>query len=133
MQTTKPKILIVDDASNWRVTLETLLKSYGFGVTAAANVLEASEALQHGPYDAAILDVRLDAFDDDNHQGVSMVLNAAHQKYPYMRFVVISSYYSEAEVRSFAPRDVKLAYFDKNNLPFDQFLQTLRQLTKENI
>jgi CheY-like chemotaxis protein len=128
MKAATPQILIVDDASNWRTTLETLLKSYGYRVTVAANVLEASEALRHGPYTAAILDVRLDAFDDDNHEGVSMVLAAAYQQYPQMNFIVISSYYSEDEVRNFAPSDARLTYFDKNNFPIDQLLNTLQQL-----
>jgi len=128
MEVTKPKILIVDDRSNWRTTLETLLKSYGYAVTAAANVLEASEALEQGPYNTAILDVRLDDFDDDNREGLSTVLISAHHKYPQMSFIVISSYYSEADVRDFAPPDARLFYFDKNNFPIDKLLNTLKQL-----
>ncbi|MDZ7360446.1 MAG: response regulator [candidate division KSB1 bacterium] len=128
MEASKPKILIVDDRSNWRTTLETLLKSYGYAVTVAANVLEASEALEQGPYNTAILDVRLDDFDDENREGLSTVLLSAHLKYPRMSFIVISSYYSEAEVRDFAPPDVRLFYFDKNNFPIDKMLNTLEQL-----
>jgi DNA-binding NtrC family response regulator len=101
-------------------------------VIVAANVLEASEALRRGPFAAAILDVRLDAFDDDNHEGVSMVLTAAHQKYPWMSFIVISSYFSEADVRNFAPPDARIFYFDKNNLPIDKLLTTLQQLVHES-
>lgn len=128
MEAAKPHILIVDDASNWRTALETLLKSYGYAVTTAANVLEASDALRRGPFAAAILDVRLDAFDDDNHEGVSTVMAAAHQRYPQMSFIVISSYYNEADVRWFASRDVRLFYFDKNNFSIDRLLTTLEEL-----
>ncbi|MBV6505484.1 MAG: hypothetical protein ILNGONEN_01046 [Syntrophorhabdaceae bacterium] len=131
MPATMPKILIVDDASNWRTTLETLLKSDGYGVTAAANVLEASEALRRSPYSVAILDVRLDAFDDDNHEGVSSVLALAHRKYPQMSFIVISSYYSESDVKSFAPREAKVFYFDKNKFSIEQLFKTLHQITHE--
>lgn len=131
MKASDPKILIVDDTSNWRVTLETLLKSYGYAVTVAANVLEANAALERGPYHAAILDVRLDDFDDDNREGLSIVLFAAHLKFPYMSFIVISSYYNEAEVKSFVPPDVKLVYFDKNNFPIDRLLNTLQGLLPE--
>lgn len=131
MKTLEPKILIVDDTSNWRTTLETLLKSYGYAVTVAANVLEASAALERGPYHAAILDVRLDDFDDDNREGLSTVLLAAHRKFPRLRFIVISSYYNEAEVRSFVPPGVKLVYFDKNNFPIDRLLGTLQELMQE--
>lgn len=131
MKASNPKILIVDDTSNWRVTLETLLKSYGYDVTVAANVLEASAALEQGPFHAAILDVRLDDFDDDNREGLSTVLLAAHRKFPYLRFIVISSYYNETEVRNFVPPDVKLFYFDKNNFPIDRLLNTLQELIQE--
>jgi DNA-binding NtrC family response regulator len=128
MEALQPHILIVDDASNWRTALETLLKSYGYKVTTAANVLEASEFLCRGPYAAAILDVRLDAFDDDNHEGVSTVLATAHQRYPQMGFIVISSYFNETDVRGFAPREAQLFYFDKNNFSIDKLLNTLREI-----
>lgn len=127
----EPKVLIVDDTSNWRITLETLLKSYGYAVTVAANVFEASAALERGPYHAAILDVRLDDFDDDNREGLSTVLLAAHRQFPHLRFIVISSYYNESEVRSFVPPDVQLVYFDKNNFPIDRLLSTLQELVQE--
>lgn len=130
MEALPPHILIVDDASNWRTTLETLLKSYGYQVTTAASVLEASEVVQHGSYAAAILDVRLDAFDDDNYEGVSTVLATAHQRYPQMSFIVISSYFSETDVRGFAPREAKLFYFDKNNFSIDRLLNTLHELVQ---
>lgn len=126
----QPHILVVDDASNWRTALETLLKSYGYKVTTAANVLEASEFLRRGPFTAAILDVRLDVFDDDNHEGVSTVLATAHQQYPQMNFIVISSYFSETDVRGFAPHDAKLFYFDKNNFSIDRLLNTLHDLVQ---
>jgi len=132
MEVANPKILIVDDRPNWRTTLETLLKSYGYAVTVAANIFEALEALEQGPYHAAILDVRLDDFDDDNREGLSTVLISAHHKYPQMSFIVISSYYSEAEVRGFVPPDVKLFYFHKNSFPVDKLLNTLSQLAHSN-
>jgi hypothetical protein len=70
----------------------------------------------------------LDDFDDDNREGLSTVLLSAHLKYPQMSFIVISSYYSEAEVRDFAPPAARLFYFDKNNFPIDKLLNRLEQL-----
>ena len=132
MDASKPNILIVDDASNWRITLETLLNSYGFRATVAANVIEASAALTQGPFAAAILDVRLDAFDETNHEGVSMILTAVYKMYPKIGFIILSSYYSEADVKSFAPHDAELYYFEKNNLSIDKLLSTLRHLVSRN-
>ena len=132
MEAVWPKILIVDDASNWRTTLETLLKSCGYTVTVASNVLEANTALQQGPYATAILDVRLDAFDDANHEGVSTILAAAHRQFPKMSFIVISSYYSEVEVRNFITPNVKLFFFDKTNFQVEALLKTLEQIVSES-
>lgn len=128
MNSNPPRILIVEDASNWRTTLETLLKPLGFTVIVAANVLEAASALQQGPFAAAILDVRLDSFDDDNREGLTCVLVAAHELYPQMSFVVMSSYYNETEVRSLVPGGVKIFYFDKNHFRTDQLFQILEEL-----
>lgn len=132
MEGAQPKILIVDDASNWRTTLETLLKSCGYAVTVASSVLDASDALQHGPYTTAILDVRLDSFDDQNHEGVSTILAAAHRQFPKMSFIVISSYYNETEVRDFITPNVKLFFFDKTNFQVDALLKTLEQIARES-
>lgn len=129
METTNRNILVVDDMSNWRVTLETLLKSYGFKVTMASNAFEAFRALEDSSFAAAILDVRLDDMDDSNHEGISTVLSGIHRERPHMGFVVISSYYSEAEVRCMVPDDVSVIYFDKNNFRIDELLMALEQLS----
>ncbi|MCG3153993.1 MAG: hypothetical protein DKINENOH_00584 [bacterium] len=130
MNSDNPRVLIVEDASNWRTTLETLLKPRGFTVIVAANVLEAASALQQGPFAAAILDVRLDSFDDDNREGLTTVLMAAHALYPQMSFVVMSSYYNETEVRGLVPSDVKIFYFDKNNFRTERLFQILEELAQ---
>jgi two-component system response regulator HydG len=129
MKQAKRNVLIVDDASNWRSTLETVLTPYGFEVTMASNAVEAFHALSQRPFDAAILDVRLDSLDDTNDEGISTVLAGAHQRDPQLGFVVISSYYNENEVRSMVPPGATIVYFDKNNFRIDELINALEQLT----
>jgi CheY-like chemotaxis protein len=128
MKTANRNILVVDDMSNWRTTVETLLKSYGYTVTVASNAFEAFRAINQASYAAAILDVRLDDMDDSNHEGVSTVLTGIHRECPLMGFVVISSYYNEAEVRGIVPEGVSVMYVDKNNFRIDELMAALEQL-----
>jgi len=121
------KILVVDDAANWRTTLETVLKSSGFEVRSAATVVEAYQALSEESFAAAILDVRLDTM-EDNIEGITTVLNGAHRQDPRLGFVVISSYYSEEEVKSMVPKGVSVMYVDKNNFKIDELVAALEQL-----
>jgi len=130
MKPSNRKLLIVDDASNWRTTLLTLLKPHGFEVTIASNVMEAFHALQADSFFAAILDVRLDDMDDSNHEGISTVLVGALGNNPDMSFIVLSSYYNEAEVKSQVPEGVNLMYFDKNNFRTDDLIKTLEQFAE---
>jgi len=130
MEKPRQKILVVDDAANWRMTLETVLKPRGYEVTAASNVIEAIEAIGQGPYSAAILDVRLDSLDDTDDEGLSTVLSSAHTADPWMSFIVISSYYSETEVRRLVPEGVNLFYFDKNNFMADELIRVLQKIAR---
>jgi DNA-binding NtrC family response regulator len=129
METTNRNILVVDDMSNWRTTVETLLKSYGFTVTVASNAVEAFRALKKESYSAAILDARLDDMDDSNHEGISTVLAGIHRECPKMGFIVISSYYSEAEVRDLVPEGVSITYFDKSNFRINDLIAALEHLS----
>ncbi len=123
------KILIVDDAANWRTTLETVLKSSGFEVRSASTVMEAYQALLEETFAAAILDVRLDTM-EENIEGITTVLNGAHRHDPRLGFVVISSYYSEEEVKSMVPEGVSVMYVDKNNFRIDDLMAALDQLSR---
>jgi len=130
MEKPRRRILIVDDASNWRHTLESVLKPFGFEVVLASTIMEAYEALAGKPYDAAILDVRLDSLDTSNNEGISTVLGHAHHHDPDLGFVVISSYYSEDEVKRIVPEGVSVMYIDKNNFKTDELVAALEQVSR---
>jgi DNA-binding NtrC family response regulator len=61
--TPKPKILIVDDEERFRANLKKMLTAQGLEVSAAAGGKEALELLQQGPYDVALVDIRMPGMD----------------------------------------------------------------------
>ncbi|QTA80295.1 Two component system response regulator, sigma54-specific [Desulfonema limicola] len=55
----KPAILIVDDDSGHRITLETIIKSWGYRTESAADGTEAVEKVQEKAFDLILMDVRM--------------------------------------------------------------------------
>jgi DNA-binding NtrC family response regulator len=58
-----PRILIVDDEPGVTVTLKAILEQEGYEVMAALTAAEAQQLIARVPFDAALLDVRIDAAD----------------------------------------------------------------------
>ena len=58
-----PRILIVEDDQDVRVTMDHVFSGHGYEVTAAANAATALELLAQGPIDVVLLDYRLPDMD----------------------------------------------------------------------
>lgn len=58
-----PRILIVDDEPGVTVTLQAILEQEGYEVMAALTAAEAQQLIATVPFDAALLDVRIDEAD----------------------------------------------------------------------
>lgn len=63
MQPTKPTILVVDDKADVRDTLQLCLQYEGFIVTTAVNGASALDAIERGPVDLVLLDVKMPGMD----------------------------------------------------------------------
>ena len=59
----KPRVLVVDDESNFQLILRELLSRDGFDVDAVGEPLEALKLAAKRPFDAALVDLRLGDFD----------------------------------------------------------------------
>jgi len=70
------RVLIVDDEAAIRHGMQTLLESWGCGVTTAGNVQEALTELAAGPFDVVVADFRLRG----GETGVTLA-NAARARY----------------------------------------------------
>ena len=57
------RVLVVDDDSNIRRSLTRILRSQGFEVVEAENGHAALAAIEHGPLDLVILDIRMPGID----------------------------------------------------------------------
>jgi DNA-binding NtrC family response regulator len=70
-----PKILIVDDAPDWRDILSGLIVDYHpkYTVVTAASVDEAKNKLAQDNFNLAILDIRLDDSDEGNTDGIVLM------------------------------------------------------------
>ena len=63
MMRRKIRVLIVDDDHGHRVTLKTLLKSWGHETSVAANGREAVDAVEKSSFDVVLMDVRMAEMD----------------------------------------------------------------------
>ncbi len=59
----KPRVLVIDDESNWLVVLRELLERSGYEPTPVRDPLEALKLAARRAFDAALVDLRLGALD----------------------------------------------------------------------
>jgi len=81
-----PRVLIVDDERNIRLTLKGALEAIGLTVDAVFQGEEALQKLSEAPYDAMILDLRLPGMD-----GLT-VLREVTARFPHTRVIIITAY-----------------------------------------
>jgi DNA-binding NtrC family response regulator len=81
-----PKVLIVDDERNIRLTLKGALDSFGLEVDAVFQGEEALQKLAEKSYEIMILDLRLPGMD-----GLT-VLRQAAEKFPATKVIIITAY-----------------------------------------
>jgi DNA-binding response OmpR family regulator len=73
------KVLLVDDQSNWRKMLRTLLEKEGYEVQEAVNFDEAKKKISENMLNLLILDLRLVDEDVFNVQGLELLRLAKSQ------------------------------------------------------
>ena len=70
------KLLVVDDEANIRTLYADELSDEGYEVVAAANIAEATEKLQAGAFDLAILDIKL-----RNESGIELLQKLVKERH----------------------------------------------------
>ena len=91
------RILVVDNSSHVRQSLDMLLTAQGYQVFVADNPVEARRLLRKGRVHLAVVDIRLE--DDDDLQDVSGLELAASLD-PLVTRIVITGYDSHENMRS---------------------------------
>jgi len=79
----KPRVLIIDDETSLRHTLERALRSFGYEVDSAPDPLSAYQLLGDATYDVVLLDLRL-----KQAMGDALYLALVRQ-WPYLRGRVV--------------------------------------------
>jgi len=70
------KLLVVDDEANIRTLYADELSDEGYEVVTAANIAEATEKLQAGSFDLAILDIKL-----RNESGIELLQKLVKERH----------------------------------------------------
>lgn len=116
-------ILLVDDEDDLRSTLEETLEISNYHVTSACNATRAKDAMEHGKFDVAILDIRL-----PDGSGIDL-LSAFKSSDPDMGVILITGH---SEVDS-AVEAIELGADDFLKKPFEptELLVRIKELLKK--
>jgi len=119
-------LLVVDDEALCRVAVAEILKSRGgFRTVCAANAAEALTALERGPIDLILLDVRM-----PNVDGLALLrMLRADRRYDQLPVVLLTDSADEAVVREAASLRAS-GYLLKAGFSSDVLLERVRQVLK---
>lgn len=112
------KILIVDNASDIRSTLDGILSDEGFVVWSASNEAEALDAVNKETFDFAIIDVRLHKEDEADESGLSLALAIRHLN-PNIRVIHLTGYVRSKQIVR-AIRDYEVVDFVEKTPDMDR-------------
>lgn len=85
------RVLIVDDAPDWRRTLSGLLRDQRYEVQAAESAATALQLLEQGYFSVAVLDVRLDESDEGNRDGL-LLMRQIKRRWPSIEVIILTGY-----------------------------------------
>jgi CheY-like chemotaxis protein len=120
----EPRVLVVDDHPDLRLALVDTLAAEGYAVWEAGDGMQALDLLEHQPFDAAIVDVRMPLLD-----GFGLLERIADEHIACP--VVLTSVVADASARR---RGESLGVFAFHQKPFalGDLLSDLQQAVAEN-
>jgi CheY-like chemotaxis protein len=99
------RVLVVDDLPDYRMTLSGLLSDEGYVTQVAASAAQALELSVQEHFDVALLDLRLNALDEDNTDGLTLAADLK-RRFPGMPIVIITGYGTPDTMRRAMQPDV---------------------------
>ena len=84
-------ILVVDDLPDPRATIHGLLEDAGYVVHSVSNKEEALRVLDSEHFQVAVLDVRLDEWDEDNRDGLYL-MHEINNIDPMVAIIILTGY-----------------------------------------
>ena len=116
-------VLIIDDEPGMCWILETALTDKGYQVTAVETATEAITATENKRYDVVFIDAKL-----PDANGLHIAQNFLN-RYPNMKLVVMSGFYSQKEDLKDTEVDYeKVAFFLGKPFDFQEIYQMLDEL-----
>lgn len=85
------RALIVEDDPSWQQILAELLADYGLEVDVAGDLEQALTLLKAQPHRLAVIDLSLDEYDHNNHDGLK-VLEAARRLDPTCQTIMLTGF-----------------------------------------
>ncbi|MBS3779129.1 MAG: sigma-54-dependent Fis family transcriptional regulator [Desulfovermiculus sp.] len=127
----KPKILVVDDDSGHRITLKTVLKSWGYQVSEAEDGQSAVKEVQNTAFDLILMDVRMAVM---NGIEALQKIKAYNPSIPVIIMTAYSSVESAVEAMKSGAYDylTKPLDFDELQITIDRALEHTH-LRQENL
>lgn len=110
MSDVKPRILVLEDDTDQRRLVASILRSQKFGVAEAATLAEARQALAEAPLDLVLSDWKL-----PDGEGTEL-LEEVRQDHPEVAFVVVTAYGTIAR----AVEAIRLGADDYLSKPFER-------------
>ena len=123
------RVLIVDDMVNWCELLADSLSRNGFHVDSANSAIDASQHVDKNSYDVIVLDIRLDAYNPDNADGMSILKSLYESGVLVNTKVIMLSAYGTIEMMKRAFRDYGVADFiSKEDFDSHNFVVSVNEL-----
>jgi CheY-like chemotaxis protein len=116
MAETRPKILVVDDLPDWRITLGGLLADEGYDVQVAGSSHGALELLEADRFDLAVLDMRLDETDEGDKEGLDLAAEIGN-RWPSVKVVIITGYGTPKVMKRALEPDIRGRKLAVNYIP----------------
>lgn len=91
MSITIPRILVVEDIADWRLTIFGILHDENYDVQVTDSSFNAIEYLESANFNLAILDMRLDETNEDNADGLELA-RIIRQRWPFIEIIILTGY-----------------------------------------
>lgn len=120
--TVQGRILVVEDLPEWRKKLAGILRREGYDVREAVDYDEAISWLDSQIFDLAVIDIRLEDWDEENIQGMELVEEIRGREIQRDMSVIIVTAYGTVERAVKAFREYEVFYFlEKAKLNIEEY------------
>jgi CheY-like chemotaxis protein len=134
MMNRQGRILVVDDLAKWRRALSSALQRGNFHVDTATTASEAMRRLEENAYHLLVLDIRMEALDPSNEEGMDLLRMLAEQGLDKaIGIIILSAYGTKEQMREAFMHSHVIDFQSKDDFEKREFLKQVQQLFEERI